>query len=73
MLDRIGVNEDNFENFISSIYLHCGRIDDLAPHKIASYLEDLIAFSRTVPFSQIEKVIFFSSLLFILPLKNIFF
>jgi hypothetical protein len=55
MLERLGVNEDNFENFISSIYLQCTRIDDLAPHKIASYLEDLIAFSKTVPFSQIEQ------------------
>jgi hypothetical protein len=56
-LERLGVNEDNFENFISSIYLQCRRIDDLAPHKIASYIEDLIAFSKTVPFSQIEQYI----------------
>jgi hypothetical protein len=54
-LERLGVNEDNFENFISSTYLQCRRIDDLAPHKIASYIEDLIAFSKTVPFSQIEQ------------------
>jgi hypothetical protein len=57
MLESIGVNEDNFENFISSIYLQCRRINDLAPHKIASYIEDLITFSKTVPFSQIEQYI----------------
>jgi hypothetical protein len=56
-LEKLGVNEDNFENFISSIYLYCRRIDDLAPHKITSYLEDLIAFSKTVPFSQIKPYI----------------
>jgi hypothetical protein len=55
MLERLGVNDGNFENFISSIYLYCRRIDDLAPHKIASYIEDLIAFSKTVPFCQIEQ------------------
>jgi hypothetical protein len=36
-LEKLGVNEDNFENFISSIYLYCRRIDDLAPHKITSW------------------------------------
>lgn len=56
-LERLGVNEDNFENFISSIYLYCRRIDDLEPHKVASYIEDLISFSKTVPFSQIEPYI----------------
>jgi hypothetical protein len=55
-LERLGVNEDNFENFISNIYLQCRIIDDLVPHKIASYLEDLIAFSKTSPFSQIEQL-----------------
>src|SRR4026209_1868814 len=25
LLERFGVNEDNFENFISSFYLHCER------------------------------------------------
>jgi hypothetical protein len=39
MLERLGVDEDNFENFISSIYLQCKRIDDLAPHKIGRYSE----------------------------------
>jgi hypothetical protein len=57
MLDRIGVNEDNFQSFISTIYLHCRGIDDLAPHKIASYIEDLLELSKTVPFSQIEQYI----------------
>ena len=57
MLEKLGVNEDDFENFISSVYLHCRRIDELAPHKIASYIENLIAFSKTVSFSQIEQFI----------------
>ena len=32
-------------------------MDDLAPHKIASYIADLISFSKTVPFSQIKPYI----------------
>src|SRR6187200_1355060 len=55
MLEKLGVNEDDFENFISSVYLHCRRIDDLTPDKIASYLQDLLRFSKTVPFSQIKQ------------------
>ena len=55
MLEKLGVNEDDFENFISSVYLHCRRIDDLTPDKIASYLQDLLGFSKTVPFSQIKQ------------------
>ena len=41
----------------TSFYLHCERIDGLDLAIVASYLTDLLAFSKIVPFSQLEKYI----------------
>jgi hypothetical protein len=57
MLETLGVDQDQFEEFISGISMHCRKIDGLEPGKIASYLADLLAFSKTVQFSQIQQYI----------------
>ena len=57
MLETLGVDQDQFEEFISGINMHCRKIDGLEPGKIASYLADLLAFSKTVQFSQIWQYI----------------
>lgn len=57
MLETLGVDQDQFEEFISGINMHCRKIDGLEPGKIASYLAHLLAFSKTVQFSQIQQYI----------------
>lgn len=53
-LNKLGVEDDSFESFIVSVYERCQKIG-ISIEKISCYLEDLITFSETVPFSQIEQ------------------
>ena len=45
ILRNIGVNEEDFESFISKLYKRCMKVSGLTPDKIGSYLEDLVEFS----------------------------
>ena len=45
ILRNIGVNEEDFEPFISKLYKRCMKVSGLTPDKIGSYLEDLVEFS----------------------------
>jgi hypothetical protein len=45
ILRKMGVNEDDFESFISKLYERCIKISGLTADKIGSYLEDLVEFS----------------------------
>jgi cell division protein FtsB len=56
MMNRLGVREDNFESFMYDIYKRCNNLG-LTPESIASYLANLIEFSKTVPLSQISEYI----------------
>ena len=53
---KFGVNEKEFEHFISQIYDNCKKID-LQPDKIAYYLDELLKFSKDISFSQIPDYI----------------
>ena len=55
-MNRLGVREDSFESFMSDIYKRCNNLG-LTPENIASYLTNLIQFSKTVPLSQISEYI----------------
>jgi hypothetical protein len=45
ILKKMGVNEEDFESFISKLYERCIKVSGLTPDKIGSYLEDLVEFS----------------------------
>jgi hypothetical protein len=45
ILRKMGVNEDDFESFISKLYERCIKVSGLTPDNIGSYLEDLVEFS----------------------------
>jgi hypothetical protein len=57
ILKRLGVPEDKFESFMSAVYNGCCNGLGLTPERIGSYITNLIAFSRSVPVSQIPKYI----------------
>jgi hypothetical protein len=44
ILRNIGVNEEDFEPFISKLYERCIKVSGLTPDKIGSYLDDLVEF-----------------------------
>ncbi|HZD82868.1 MAG TPA: hypothetical protein VE076_08330 [Nitrososphaeraceae archaeon] len=56
-MNKLGVREDDFESFMSDVYDRCCNNLGLTPESIASYLADLIEFSKTVPFSQISEFV----------------
>ena len=56
MMNRLGIKEDSIEFFMSDIYHRCKNLE-LVPENIASYLADLLEFSKTVPFSKIADYI----------------
>ena len=56
MMSRLGVIENSFESFLADVYKRCNNLG-LTPESIASYLRNLIEFSKTVPFSQISEFI----------------
>ena len=49
---KFGVNEQEFEYFISQIYNNSKKLD-LQPEKIAYYLDELLKFSKDMPLSHI--------------------
>jgi hypothetical protein len=53
---KLGVNEQEFEYFISQIYNDSKNLD-LQPDKIAYYLDGLLKFSKDIPLSQIPDYI----------------
>jgi hypothetical protein len=55
-MNRLGVKEDDFESFMSGVYNRSKNLG-LTPESLASYLTNLIEFSKTVPFSQISEFI----------------
>jgi septal ring factor EnvC (AmiA/AmiB activator) len=55
-MNRLGVREDDFESFMSDVYNRSKNLA-LTPESIASYLTNLIEFSKTVPFSQLSEFI----------------
>ena len=53
---KMGVKEDSFESFIVDVYNRCNNLG-LTPENISLYMQDLLEFSKTVPFSQIPEYI----------------
>jgi hypothetical protein len=53
---KLGVNEQEFEHFISETYDNCKKLD-LQPNKIGYYLDELLKFSKDISFSQIPDYI----------------
>ena len=56
LLIKLGVNEEEFEYFISQVYNNSKKLD-LQPDKIAYYLDELLKFSKDIPLSQIPDYI----------------
>jgi predicted nucleic acid-binding Zn-ribbon protein len=56
MMNRLGVIENNYESFMIHVYKRGNNLG-LTPESIASYLTDLIEFSKTIPFSQMSEFI----------------
>jgi len=52
MLQKLGVEEENFGQFVSEIYNKC-REEDLQPDEIAHNLKEMVELCKSVPFSQI--------------------
>ena len=53
---KLGVNEQEFEYFISDIYNNCKKLD-IPPDKIAYYIDELLKFSKDISLSQIPDYI----------------
>lgn len=53
IMNRLGISEDDFESFMSDIFIHCDKLG-LTPNRIASFLNDLLQFSKTVPLSKLS-------------------
>ena len=53
---KCGVNELEFEYFISDIYNNCKKLD-IPPDKIAYYIDELLKFSKEMSLSQISDYI----------------
>ena len=53
---KMGVQEDSFESFIVDVYNRCNNLG-LTPENISLYVQDLLEFSKTIPFSQIPEYI----------------
>ena len=46
IMRKMGINEEDFESFISKVNERCQKVEGLTPDKIGSYLEDLLEFSK---------------------------
>jgi hypothetical protein len=55
-LINLGVNDDEFHQFVSVTYDHCKKID-LQPDKVAYLLKQLLDLSESVPVAQIPEYI----------------
>ena len=56
IMNRLGVKEDSFESFMLDVYNRCKNLG-LTPENIASYLTDLLEFSKSIPISKIPHYI----------------
>jgi hypothetical protein len=56
MMNRLGVIENGFESFMNDVYNRSNNLG-LTPESIASYLTNLIEFSKNIPFSEISEFI----------------
>src|SRR5919108_4400260 len=56
IMNRLGVKEDSFESFMLDVYNRCKNLG-LTPENIASYLTDLLEFSKSIPISKIPPYI----------------
>jgi predicted transcriptional regulator len=56
MMNKLGVKEDGFESFMADTYDRCKNLG-LTSENIASYLIDLLEFSRSIPFTEIPNYI----------------
>lgn len=54
LMNRLGIKEDSFESFMSEVYQRCKNLE-LTPENIASFLTDLLEFSKSVPFSKMTN------------------
>ena len=54
MMNRLGVIENSFESFMNDVFNRSNNLG-LTPKSIASYLTNLIEFSKTVQFSRYQK------------------
>lgn len=52
LMNKVGVGDDQFQSFLSDVYKRSVELG-LTPQSIASYLRDLLEFSKTLVFSQI--------------------
>src|SRR5215207_3995462 len=56
IMNRVGVKEDSFESFMLDVYNRCKNLG-LTSENIASYLTDLLEFSKSLPISKIPHYI----------------
>ena len=55
MTSRLGVIENRFESFMIDVYKRGNNLG-LTPESIASYLRNLIEFSKTIPFLRYQSL-----------------
>lgn len=56
MLQKLGIDEQNFGLFTSEIYNQCRELD-LRPDKISNYLKEMVELCQSMPFSQITEYV----------------
>ena len=56
MMNRLGVKEDDFESFMAGTYDRCKSLG-FTPENIASYLIDMLEFSKSIPLTEIPNYI----------------
>jgi vacuolar-type H+-ATPase subunit I/STV1 len=56
MLEKIGMDEENFESFVSDVYNYSMQAD-LPPAQIASSMRQLVELVQSVPLSQTEEYV----------------
>jgi hypothetical protein len=57
MMQRFGINEEQFEYFMTELYNKC-QILDVGPNQIGEYFTEIVNLSNTVFPSQIPNYIF---------------
>jgi DNA repair exonuclease SbcCD ATPase subunit len=55
-MNRLGVKEEEFESFMINVFSRCKNLG-LTPESIASYLTDLLEFSKSIPITRIPDYI----------------
>ena len=54
---KMGVKEDSFESFIVDIYNRCNNLR-LKPENISLCIQDLLEFSKTIPFPRYQAILY---------------